>query len=403
MKLNKVKLSLMKYRMKSFRFNVGTGKKRKSYSIDGGMILGMSVKYDLDTDFTPFWYITMQIPNKILRKMYAKKDKITATLLLQKGKFKSGMKIDETAKTTFKTALKGTFHVELPNASDFGFSEDELEKLEKSDNAYEQQSTISFSLYTKDFYKARRVFNFVLTGVTVSEVIAFMCTQSKMSRVLMSQVCATKKMDQFPILPNPMKDELQRIQQDNRIHKQGTLIFFDLDRLYIIDKKPQCTAYARGEYKTTYVVASTASRGASQTGGCYAYSTKKCNVVNAVSISRDDERDIVKSKMGDNQVSTSGLKVKKANKKTKKTTAVFNESLNMREVKRMKKESKRVIRAKFSDIDFSMLTPNKLFIITANSAKYKKYNGKYRLAYMHNVFTKEGSYLQLSTSAEFRG
>lgn len=403
MKLSKVKLTLTKYRMKNFQINVGSGKKRKKYSIDGGLILGMGMVYDFDTMFTPFWHITLQVPNKILRKMYENKEKLTATLLLQKGKFKTGLKIDENAKTTFKTALKGTFHIVVPDATAFGMEEDELLKLEKGDDAYEKQSTITIALYTKDFYKARRVYNFVLTGATVSEAVAFLCTQAKISKVLMAPLTNTKKHEQLPLLPNPLKDELQRLQKDEKIHKNGTLVFFDLDRLYIIDKKPQCTAYKTGEYKTTYVVGGASTKGASQTGGCYAYTAKKCNVINATSISKNNEQQKVKAKLGDNPVASSGLKVTKANKKTKKTTSVINSSVNQREIKRITKESKRVLRMSFRDIDFSMMTPNKLFIVTLDSTKYKKMNGKYRLAACHHTFSKEGSYLQMNTSAEFKG
>lgn len=403
MKLSKVKLTLTKYKMKTFQINIGSGKKRKRHSIDGGLILGMGMVYEFDTMFTPFWHITLQIPNKILRKMYANKDKITVTLLLQKGKFKTGFKIDETAKTTFKTAIKGTFHVILPDATSFGMEEDELSKLEKGNDDYEKQSTITIALYTKDYYKARKVYNYILTGATISEAVAFLCTQAKISKVLMSPLTNTKKHEQFPLLPNPLKDELQRIQKDEIIHKQGTLVFFDLDRLYIIDKKPQCTAYKTGEYKTTYVVGGASTKGANQTGGCYAYTAKKCNVINATEISSSNEQQRAKAKLGDNPVASSGLKVSKANKKTKKTTSVTNGSVNQRELKRITKESKRVLRMSFRDIDFSMMTPNKLFIVTLDSTKYKKMNGKYRLAGCHHVFSKEGSYLQMNTSAEFRG
>lgn len=404
MKLSKIKLTLTKYRFKTFQLLIGTGKKQTKYNVAREMIVGMKIIEDYDHFFAPYWQMDLMIPNKIYREMLKKQGNVTANILLQKGKFKEGMTLSSDEKISFKMALKGKFRVVTATDGTVDLTEKTQKEVEKSGDEYGQQSTVSIALYGKDFYdKADLVINNVMANSSIAEDIAYLLTQSKIKNVLMSPLSNTKKYDELALPPLSVKDQLERLQDDYNIHKKGTLIFFGIDRAYIIDKTPQCTAFKTGEYKITYIVASSGSAGASQTGGCYAYTAKKCNVLNATNVSFSNKKEYVNKALGKNTMTVSGTKITKTNKKSNKVTKVLNTSTPAKEIKRVSNESKRVLTANFRDIDFSMLTPNKQFIVTIDDAKQKKYNGKYRLSYLAHTFTNEGDYLQINTVAEFMG
>lgn len=404
MDFDKVKLSLYKYKVKSFQFIIG---KDSKYEIVNNMIINFSIVSDYEKYYFPYFEMTLSVPNATHRLMKKNANNIKANLTLYKGKFKEMLSAGSTSTPSFKKAFSTTFFVFMDDSTP-DVTEDEQKLVEKSSNKYGQLSTIKILLYPYSYYnKYDLIVNDNLENVTLVEALTYLCNRVKVTNVLLSPPSNYKTYKQFTLTPIPFVNQVDRICNTYALHKKGTIIFFDFDRFYIIDKTPKCTAYTNNEYKITYIMTDTKSSTTRDEGGACADKTNKFNVLNASDVKFKNDKELTKKTLGSNVVSVNANgKVTKTNKKATKVTRVLvqNEGdSTAKSLKRAMSESKRVLTAQFKDTDIAMFTPNKQFIVTMNGANYKKYNGKYRLSKVVHSFSKEGDYYQMISSAEFKG
>ena len=405
MKLDGVKLTLTKYRMKSFCLRIKTGnKKYKKHEVPATLITSMMIAEDYDKYYYPYFYVEFSVPNNIHRLMMKHSTGVLVDLHLQKAKFKDGVNIDTEKNPIFKNSLKETF-VAVFDKNSPDLTENNQEDVEKGENRYGQLTTIGILLYNKKYFdKCDKVVNAVLENVSLVDALAYTFNKGKIKNVLLSPPSSYKNKKQFVLTPISVKEQAERIANDEKLHKKGSIVFFGTTRGYVIEKTPKCTAYATNEYKATYITASSVTRAVKDTGGCYTNTKKKYNVLNAVTLDFQNKSTMAKKTAGSNVVivSDSG-KITKTNKKSSNVNKVIVGSRNASSIKRAMNEAKCIATIGFRDIDISMLTPNKQFIFALEGAKLKKYNGNYRLSQVFHYFEKEGEYFQVETQAIFKG
>ena len=405
MKLDKVKLTLTKYRMKSFRLRIKTGtKKYKKHEVPSSLITSMMIAEEYDRYYYPYFYVEFSVPNSIHRLMMKHSTGILVDLQLQKAKVKQGVNLDTENNPTFKNALKETFVVVFEKNSP-DLTEKSQASVEKDENKYGQLTTIGVLLYnTKYFNKCDKVVNAVLDNASLVDALAYTFNQGKVKNILLSPPANYKHRKQFVLTPISVKEQAERIANEEHLHEKGSIVFFGTDRGYVIDKTPKCTAYTKNEYKTTYIAASSVTRAVKDTGGCYTNTKKKYNVLNAVTMDFQNRSSVTKKTAGSNVVivSDSG-KITKTNKKSSNVNKVVVGSRNATSIKRAMNEAKHIATIGFRDVDIGMLTPNKQFVLALEGATLKKYNGKYRLSQVFHYFEKEGEYFQLESQAIFKG
>ena len=403
MDTNKIKLSLTKYKMKSFQLLIGS----KKIEVPQEEIVSFCIIENFDKYYFPYFEMTLSVDNSTYRLISKNSTKIKANISLYKGKFNELLRTEDNSTTSFKKAISGSFKVFLDNSTP-DLSEKEEKKIDKDGTKYGQLTTFKIILYPNLYYnKYDIVINGAFLNVTLAEMVGYILTKTKMTKVLMSPPTNYKKYKQFLLPRIPTCERLTRICDTYALHKNGSIVYFGLDRAYIIDKVPKCTAYAKNEYKITYILYKSSSKAVSNSGGCYASSKDKYNVLNAVRFDTANKREVVNKSAGKNIVSVnSNGGITKSNKKASKVTRVVvqNEgNSTVRSMKREIKENKKILTAQFVDVDINMITPNKQFIVSVEGATYKKYNGKYRLTKAVHNFVKEGDYFQLTSSCEFKG
>lgn len=403
MKLENVKYSLYKYKINSLQLTYGS--KSKKHQVTSESIAGFQIIEDYEKYILPYFEMTISVPNEIYRELVKNKKTIKANFILYKHKINQVFDIDM-KNTSFKKAYEGTYKVIISeNGPDL--TEEEQKLIEKSGEQYGQLSVVKMLLYPYNFYtNYNQIINNVLLNVSLTDVLAYLLNKVKIKKVLLSPPAKQKKFDQFILTPIPFNKQLLRICNTYALHKKGTLIFCGLDRFYIIDKIPSCTAFSLNENKITYVIASTDNNGLNQVGGSYENKKDKYGVINSINVKFDENDEIVDKSYGSNIVSIDADgKIVKTNKKAKKINRVIvkNEGKNQVDnIKQAYKESKHIMTIGMRDEDINMLSPNKQFIITISGAKYKKYNGKYRIVKVAHSFEKEGDYFTLHTIANFR-
>lgn len=398
---SKINLSLIKYKFKSFQFVIG----KKKYPVDDRLIMEFNITEDFDNSYFPYFEITLAVPNSTYRIMSKNQNEIKAVISLYKGKFKETVSVEPDEKSSFKKCINGTFKVFMDDATP-DLTEQQQKIVEKMDE-YGQFTTMKILLYPYNFFnKYDLVVNACLQNVTLADAIIYLLNKGCITNILMSPPSNYKKKSQFILPPISISKQLSRICNTYALHKKGSIVYFGLNRGYIIDKDTKCTAYSKNEYKTTYIIYETNSYGTNSSGGCCAYKKDKYNVLNAMGLTFNNSNDFLQKKVGNNIVSVDNEgNITKTNKKSSKITNVIIQTEGDNTSKAFKNsinENKNVLSMTFGDIDISMLTPNKLFVVSISGAKYKKYNGKYRLSKSIHQFTKEGNYFQLSTVIELK-
>lgn len=407
MKLEDAKLSLYKYKMKSFIITVGSGEKAVKEDVASSEISNFEIVHDYEKAYFPFFTITVTVPNEFYRTLTKPENstKIKVKMQLQRGKFKDAIKMETDSGSNFRDVIKGTF-VAIIGPKEQDATADVQKAAEKSDNQYGQLSSITMALYPSSFYnKYDIVVNAVLETVTLMDVAVYCMNKTKINKMLVSPPDNHKSYSEFRIVPIPFNEQISRLCNTYAFHKKGSIVYFDLDRGYIIDKNPKCTAYTENEYKNTYIAQSTNSSATSQTGGGYENSEKKYFLLNATSFGSGNKSGVTKKDVGNNVVSVNANgKVTKTNKKATKVTRVVVQNEGENTAKAIKtgiSETKHGINCAFSNIDILAFTPNKQFIVAVEGTKNKNYNGKYRMTYCDHRFEKEGQYFAVTTTAMF--
>lgn len=405
MNLEKVKLSLVKYNVK-LQLTIGSS---ITHEIPNELMLNMNITEDYEKYIFPYFQIDVGVPNSVYRNMKANNQNIKAIILMQKGKFNEGVSVSTDASTVFKNVFHQCFYVFFDDTTP-ELTETEQKIVESSENQYGDITVVRLLLYQHSFYNSYDiVVNKPLSNVTLVDALTYVLNKCGVNNVLLSPPTNYTKFKQFILTPIPLKDQLNRICNTYSIHSAGTLIYFGFDRLYLIDKIPRCTAFTVNEHQITYIVTSAETQGVSQVGGCYENSTDRYGVLNATNLNFKNKMEYTSKTIGTNIVSVNseGSITKNTSNLSTVTNVVVQEDgdkHSLTSVQQTINESKKVLFVSFSNIDISMMTPNRQFIVTIEGiSKQKKYNGKYRIVKAAHIFEKEGNYFSVKTTAEFRG
>lgn len=394
-----------KYRIKTFDLTIGSTYK---YSVSNKLIMSMTIVEDYDKFIFPYFEMVFAVPTNTYRLLQKHAEDIKATMNLQKAKFKDAVTLEVDTSNAFRNCLNQTFYVMFTDTTP-ELTEAEQKIVEQSENAYGTLSTVKVLLYPYEYYKKfDNVANDVLRNATLADALTYCINKAGISNVLFSPPTNCKRYNQFIITPIPFKNQVERICNSYAMHTYGTLIFFGLDRMYIIDKEPKCTAYETNEFTITYIVADGKSPSTSQTGGCYEHQTKKYNLVNATNIDIKDKQQTALKTAGSNiiAVDSSGTVTKSDTSGSGTTKVIVQEEGDntLSAVNRGIIETKFILTANFANIDIQMLTPNKQFILTLDGTSEKAtYNGRYRITRVSHVFAKDGDNFVVNTTAEFKG
>lgn len=405
MNLEKVKLSLIKYNLK-IQLYIGSS---IVHEVPNELMLSMNITEDYEQYIFPYFEIDVGVPNSIYRQMKSNNQSIKAMVLLQKGKFKEGVSVSTDASVAFKNVFHQSFFVFLDDTTP-ELTETEQKIVEKSENQYGDIAVVRLLLYQHSFYTSYDiVVNKSLSNVTLVDALTYVLNKCNVGNVLLSPPTNYTRFKQFILTPIPLKDQLERICNTYSMHSAGTLIYFSFDRLYLIDKVPKCTAFTPNEHQMTYIVTSTETQGATQVGGCYENFNDRYGVINATNLVFKNKMEYTSKTIGTNIVSvdSEGTITKNTSDLTSVTNVVIQEDGDKRSLSSVQQaisESRKVLYVSFSNIDISMMTPNRQFVVMIEGvSKQKQYNGKYRIIKAAHIFEKEGNYFSVKTTAEFRG
>jgi len=415
--INDVTISMARYKIERLLITcTGTS----NYQIQTMYISDVIIQKEFDDRYFPLFTITINVPNWLATAMRKSTGNIKVFIDMKVGKFKNAA-LDIEEKASFTTFINDTYYGIIDDASP-DLTEDTQIAVAKENESYKKGQAfgdavkIKMLLYKESYLNGSRVIsNAILSGCTLLDAAVYTLNKAGLNKVLVSPPNNNSSLSQFCITPFSAVDQLERICNEYAMHTKGTMIFFDLDRIYMIDKQPACNAYVANEYKLTYLASLNKSSGNSAQNyrGCYTNSKEKYHLIavdtNTIqSVSNTDLNDkifgnnfkIIDTKSGNitsgkgGSSKISGTSQYLISNTGGDTTSAISSSLS---------EETKVFTIGMSYVDLEMLTPNKQFMVTLDSATLQKYNGKVRLTKYICSFSQEGEYFVPNIVAEFKG
>lgn len=291
--------------------------------------------------------------------------------------------------------------------------------LPEDTNVRKDQNNIPLNLYLfneEHLRKYRKLLNTVLIDTNMNTVLYYVLNYFQMKNVLLSKPDNTTTYEQIIVPPYNFLATIDYLQKVYGIYNTGYVIFQDYDVLYLISKKAECNAYRPNEYKRIHFnVVDVSSPDAVLS---YGYSENKdsgtciINVPTAISMKNKsiNEKDkkfnemiIVNSKNGN--ITTKDINLKGYG--DYKTPKIFHNNYSNpyieNSIKNEMEEGNNVFAFTIEDIDMSLLSVNKEYLINfENMAINTAYGGKCRLARTITVFTKNMDHFTAKTLIELR-
>ena len=346
MNLDDIKLSSVKYQMKSFTVDAaGT-----TFDVPPSQIACIKIEKNYDMMNYPFFYVGVNLPGWLYMEVVKNSKNLHVTMDLHAMLYRTDFN-EKMANPTTESQVKGKFIALI--AVDTPVMDETMKlQVEKDIGAYKKSYTFNeyyfaeFILYNEAAYKAKStVVNAVLSSANMTSIVAFICKKAGISNILMSPLSNRKNYTEFKITPINAIDQLKNLIVNYKLHDKGTVLFFDLDRAYILSKEIKCTAWRKQEYKTVHIMSlNQYSNSLSSGSGYYRNSKEKYHLI----------------EIPPNSMQTT--------KVTDLPASTYNGRMNQ------------TITFYTNDVTMEALTPNKLFIVDIQSPSAKTdINGKYRI------------------------
>lgn len=206
------------------------------------------------------------------------------------------------------------------------------------------------------------------------------------------------------------------------LHSAGTILFFDYDKVYVIDKKLGATAWVNNEVTSVYLTSFPSTSDQSiMKSGFFENRVEKYWVINIVGNSISIENDAmyadqlvggnilaIDSNTGEISQLKSNITISKSspsNGGTVNRVVIQDTGSNntLQSAKTEIEQSQNTLNVVVENINIKALAPNKDFIFTTDNTKYQSYTGHYRIRNMSAIFTKESELYSCMCTATFVG
>lgn len=346
MNLDDITLNSVKYQVQAFTIDAGG----KTFDVPSSQVMSIKIEKNFEMNIYPFVYVGVNIPYWFYAEVVKNPDNLHITMDLHSLQYRSEFNESILKKST-KSELKGRFLAEVAIDTPVLFESDQnqLAKDEGTLNKgylFNEYCYTEFTLQNEAAFKAKsKVVNAVLQSTNMTTNIAYICKACGIKDILMSPLSNRANYTEFIIPPINAVDQIKNWIINYGLHDKGTTLFFDLDRVYILNKDINCTAWRNNEYKTVHVMGLTEySKSLAMGSGYFCNSKEKYHLIA-----------IPPNSLQATSIET--IPYSRANLSTTQSVMLYT-----------------------NDATMESLTPNKLFIVNIQDKSAKdKVNGKYRI------------------------
>ena len=262
----KDKVFLCRYKVKNLIFSKGGDK----IEMDAFNILSIEKLDDYDFNIRSILKVSLRMD--IRRKLWILKNKREITCKFELEKIGHDRDLEDATvgpekawNLQFKIYLndedeavdtKNIFDSLEKNEAEY-FKEEELE----NEDYFESQNTMDVYLFNAKLLKAsQKIYNEVITSGTMQNIVARMLTKTGHSNILMSKIENTKTYKELLIPAYPAYKALVYLDQYYGLYKFGAMIYYDLNKMYIINPNGKVTAKEEEEWTDTIFLITTMNK-----------------------------------------------------------------------------------------------------------------------------------------------
>ena len=397
-----------------------------SYEINPVAITSILLDHDYDKYCLPYFEITASIANSVYRQIKRENVEVRCYIDIEKTYDSLGMNGEESTpinQLTWEPAIEGNFYCYSDDGTP-ATNETEIKTYEDSENDDSDtgnqpdlmnSSTVKIALYNEKYlFGIRKTMNKVFLDATSIEACAWICESAGLDNVLCSPATNMDKIPQLIVPPYDAIKALTWVSNNYTMHDCGSLVYFGLNRGYILNRCGTATAWESGEIYRTVIesVQGNSDSYGSVSGCCIFNNENHVNMeTNAISFSVPSVVDtqlagssmrIVDAGSGSITDVETNATTTDSGKNTKVyTNQVGNVAANA--IATRVKEASKQANIAFNCVDFDMFTPNKEIVLSFTDSNLSKYSGSYRPSAVKVALQKDGSFLVPSINVTLLG
>lgn len=403
----------------------------------GEEISMMLLEKDFEKYMNPFFEIDLTVSNKLYRIMRKNNTKIKMYLNIRSALFKTAENYvrDSNPGTNYDTFINDTFRVFLDDES--ARVDDPMQKeIERATSYGDDDPNVTtygsdshlrlLLLRDEDISGPKELYSAILTNATITDAVTYLlCRMGTPKKVLMSPSTNPTHYPQLKLPPIRIDEAVERLCNNYGMHENGSNLFLDFDRTYVLDRSNKCTAWAPNEYKVVHVVSIPPTEDSIYRTGIHVadderayYTQMKSSETIGSSLTASEffghSLLVVDKATGTSTIVTiSGNEMKlmpKTEKLSYDRTIVINTG-NRDTISALKtrlSEQSMVWQVQLDNTMVQILKPNREFDFIFTDTESTRYNGTYRLARFATTFSRaqesgDSEWFSTQTVATFLG
>lgn len=373
-------------------------------SIQPGMVTHLYFEKDYDNLYFPIFNISVAMMDALYERINNENEtvnfrvKILKNLYDNKGKF---LKYEQYCNKTFRCFTdKEKVIKDNPNR------EDKI-KTERTESSNLRAVPRIFYLFTDDVIKCKKIFNLSIESATMTDLLVYLIGNAGISNLLMSKLTNQSTLTDLMLPSGNLIESIDYLDDTMGLYDKGTLLYFDINNAYLIDKSTKCTSWRKNEVRVTHIHVANQKSGNSQLVGQYISKDRKQTHIfthtNNVTI---NNKNVLHDQMSGNRiqiidaknntksdVSIQSSQIGEPN--TKIITAKGSNPYTAEIMKTRLQENECILNVYFVGIDFDSLSPNKEIVLSYEDPEFNKiYGGNYRVSSSVITMKKDGEELK---------
>lgn len=393
--------NLIKYKIESLDILFENG---DIETIEPGFISHLYIEKDYDNLFFPLINVSLAMEDSIYDRITKENDTVQFRLKIIKNiydKDENFLKFESYCNKIFRCFLNQENVIK-----DNKQVEDKKETENESESANYKGNVRSFYLFTEDIIKCKKIINLSVESASLSDLVIYLIGDCGIEKLLMTKLDNQKSVSNVIIPNGNLIETLSFLDDLEGFYKKGTVLFFDIDTAYLIDRNALCTSWKKNEVKITHIHVANQRGGDSQLNGQYTDKNRKSNHVftnngridmigggvindqlsgNKLTVINSKDNSVV-------DISTDSTQIGEPNKHMLSTK--INHQYTISNIQTTLEENECVCDIAFLGIDIDLFTPNKEVLITYEDPEFnKKYSGKYRITKVQAILKKDAEEL----------
>lgn len=373
-------------------------------SIQPGMVTHLYFEKDYDNLYFPIFNISVAMMDDLYERINNENEtvnfrvKILKNLYDNKGKF---LKYEQYCNKTFRC-----FTDKEKVIKDNSNREDKI-KTERMESSNLRSTPRIFYLFTDDVIKCKKIFNLSIESATMTDLLVYLIGNAGITNLLMSKLTNQSILTDLMLPSGNLIESIDYLDDTMGLYDKGTLLYFDINNAYLIDKSTKCTSWRKNEVRVTHIHVANQKSGNSQLVGQYISKDRKQTHIfthtNNVTI---NNKNVLHDQMSGNRiqiidaknntksdVSVQSSQIGEPN--TKIITAKGSNPYTAEIMKTRLQENECILNVYFVGIDFDSLSPNKEIVLSYEDPEFNKiYGGNYRVSSSVITMKKDGEELK---------